>query len=688
MKETKHIIPFEDSLEYSESPIFVNAKKVETIEEKEIAENYIERRFTLSKYEEEKIREKIYCVHDIAEGQVYKYPFHKIYEVLSKHFKGRTPFWTYKKAPKEIKYFFEVIDNMLVYRFFIWDKRYFKEGVKQGLYESFRVIFDKDGVYKENRDSIAIFDTTTVNYFSKFWGSATTLDDSTCFSWNSLNKQVDLKEIFGEKLNSILYYVGQDSNSIGHFRILCDSYSKLYLTENVFKNTPKDILKHLDEPFVIDETRCSYRDGYVQVETNKDFCCFHVIVKNIEIERIYIKNGKIYKFGYNLFKNKFVSTKREKMFAMKTDIINCNELPSKYKDINFRYISDNLKFILYAEKYPILEQLAKVGMYAVVNGVLLNSKTVPSFVKEYKSIKKMLKVKKITESICDLGYMEMLSCLELAYTGADINKRINIARYYSYEVIKQIVDTYKANNKNPMHFFNALDLHQKGSKRVLAHSYVDYLKFRKEANEYRGYEYYPEIIKVSDIQYKHDLAYKEHIAQSEASYYKAYDAKFKEKIKSKEYTNFLYENDEFTIKIPESYLDLKMEGFKLNHCVATYYSSVAKGNCNILFLREKNHEDIPFMTIELRKNSFDSSSYIMSQCKGRNNTNTINNNLSEFLKKWKEEKNIIEDYERNYIDDVEYDDDYFSGESDYAPALVRNPNNYNDNDDDDEDVWF
>lgn len=63
-----------------------------------------------------------------------------------------------------------------------------------------------------------------------------------------------------------------------------------------------------------------------------------------------------------------------------------------------------------------------------------------------------------------------------------------------------------------------------------------------------------------------------------------------------------YQNDKYIIKAPTSYIELLNEGKSLNHCVGGYSKAVSKGYTNILFVRYKVEESVPFMTLEVKRN--------------------------------------------------------------------------------------
>lgn len=72
--------------------------------------------------------------------------------------------------------------------------------------------------------------------------------------------------------------------------------------------------------------------------------------------------------------------------------------------------------------------------------------------------------------------------------------------------------------------------------------------------------------------------------------------------KRRETYNFSTEEDKYIIKIPEKLSEITTEGQVLGHCVGGYVSNHARGETNILFLREKINPDHPFFTIEVNNN--------------------------------------------------------------------------------------
>ena len=53
---------------------------------------------------------------------------------------------------------------------------------------------------------------------------------------------------------------------------------------------------------------------------------------------------------------------------------------------------------------------------------------------------------------------------------------------------------------------------------------------------------------------------------------------------------------------PKCVQDIKDESVQMNNCVSSYIKNVIDGNCDILFLRNKDDKDKSLVTIEVRDN--------------------------------------------------------------------------------------
>lgn len=72
-----------------------------------------------------------------------------------------------------------------------------------------------------------------------------------------------------------------------------------------------------------------------------------------------------------------------------------------------------------------------------------------------------------------------------------------------------------------------------------------------------------------------------------------------EKLQEDRIAKFEFENDDYCIRVPHELTEITKEGVCLHHCVGGYVDRHANGNTNIIFLRRKEAEDVPFYTIEI-----------------------------------------------------------------------------------------
>lgn len=74
------------------------------------------------------------------------------------------------------------------------------------------------------------------------------------------------------------------------------------------------------------------------------------------------------------------------------------------------------------------------------------------------------------------------------------------------------------------------------------------------------------------------------------------------KLQEDRIAKFEYENDEYCIRVPHELSEITKEGLWLHHCVGGYLDRHANGSTNIIFLRRKDAEEVPFYTIEIDGN--------------------------------------------------------------------------------------
>ena len=103
----------------------------------------------------------------------------------------------------------------------------------------------------------------------------------------------------------------------------------------------------------------------------------------------------------------------------------------------------------------------------------------------------------------------------------------------------------------------------------------------------------PVSVSVTKIQDVHDLLTKifnQHKMQIDK-------AKFKKAKDS--YKTFLFKDENFVLRLPETNDDLVREGATLNHCVASYTNAFMENRSAILFIRRNDAPDEPYYTMEV-----------------------------------------------------------------------------------------
>lgn len=73
-----------------------------------------------------------------------------------------------------------------------------------------------------------------------------------------------------------------------------------------------------------------------------------------------------------------------------------------------------------------------------------------------------------------------------------------------------------------------------------------------------------------------------------------------EKLQEGRIKEFECDGDKYCIRVPHKLEEITQEGISLNHCVGGYVGRHAMGDTNIIFLRKRESENVPFYTIEVK----------------------------------------------------------------------------------------
>ena len=103
------------------------------------------------------------------------------------------------------------------------------------------------------------------------------------------------------------------------------------------------------------------------------------------------------------------------------------------------------------------------------------------------------------------------------------------------------------------------------------------------------------------------------------------------------YPEFEYKNDKFLIKYPDKLSDLPAEGNALKHCVGNYVDRVLEKRAYIMFIRNIDNPDKPFITLHFEGEK----EYSIVQAHGMCNSNVAEYpGVFEFIKEWANKYNI------------------------------------------------
>lgn len=176
-----------------------------------------------------------------------------------------------------------------------------------------------------------------------------------------------------------------------------------------------------------------------------------------------------------------------------------------------------------------------------------------------------------------------------------------------------------------------LDIIKEKPDNFTIHNYKDILMMLDNMNQLSAYN-----LKISTEE-QINILHNEIIISYKAEQNKELEENF-EKVKN-DAKKYEYSEKSFSIISPNEISDIAIESKTLSHCVIMYVPKIVKKECFILFLRKNDNITEPFYTIEVSpKNK-------IIQIKGKNNKNIDNKNISNFIKRWAEKKNIT--YEKD-----------------------------------------
>lgn len=161
----------------------------------------------------------------------------------------------------------------------------------------------------------------------------------------------------------------------------------------------------------------------------------------------------------------------------------------------------------------------------------------------------------------------------------------------AYRSALEIAENYDLPiNKFIKYIYFECDVSQGLNASTAISQYEDYIRMTTEMG-YENFDRYPKTLRMA-----HDIAARNYqIVLNEQELEEWNDA-------YEQHSQYTYSYKDYTIFPPKEPSDLVREGNMLNHCVSSYINKVRKQVSSVLFLRLKEDEERPLVTIEVKDN--------------------------------------------------------------------------------------
>lgn len=658
MKETKHLLPFEDNLIIKDRkafPVLFLYKRKDPKDKKRY------------KTMEELQKHMVWHVIDSINGIAYETEFCRATEAAA-DFQERTGHillsneWERKRT--SLRYYdkLERIGDLIVFRIFRYHPLLFNE--PQGMYEIFRIIFGKDGAWQENRTEMLPLEPYMV------YQPGSVLKHIVSLEYNKSDflcgqDQLMLYQIRDElKSWNIFKFPNAYEDGID-LKYLCSVYFRSIKKQHYNKNVPAEVIEHLN------------------LESNDPLPGYYIAKQHNEC--VYISKDHWYLFKKNVYTEQWSSSNR----------VGCLDLLLSYRpkekiigDTSKAWAGTMLEQCFYncklkvpflwameqQKKYLSLEQALKIHRYDLFDTIFDHI----SFLEKAKKMKKSMQ-KRITfngytagtllshpiDPKDDLSKVLGISGRQIKlypkfgilmdyYTLSNTNSYCKQLApeirgiLYSFVPVSVLnhpeVCRYIQNHPHSVQFLNAVAKRLKKENYDVAMQELmdycimgEYLKTRvTEEERIMLDEIYPKYTSPSKIKELHDR-----ILQLNIMYEQRCDAEENErKLKieqnipdlKKKNKRMEYENEYFKLVLPKNADEIRKEGFELLHCVGRYVYDVGAGNTTILFLRRQSNPNRSFMTMEVTNNG------VIAQFFGLHDSFNKDPEVRDFVKEYAEKK--------------------------------------------------
>lgn len=294
-----------------------------------------------------------------------------------------------------------------------------------------------------------------------------------------------------------------------------------------------------------------------------------------------------------------------------------------------------MKWLSAAAQHPQIEMLAKMGLNALVNDLVIRKRKLTREIKwGEKDPRKAFgltgpELKEFCAIDGDSADLRWYKMLRKAGVRTSFREIAEAKRHVTGDTMDRFFRACAAGcGVRPMKAVGYI--HKQRGDSYLTHDtiilWVDYV----EAAKYCGYALDdPQVLMPKRLKQAHDGAVEtelqlrnERELQDDGPYQKRYQRLM---------DRYGFEDEQFFIRAPSSSREIIAEGKVLNHCVGRYAGKHAKGRTNILFLRRKSNPFLPAWTIEIR-----GTDLIQVQGRSDRSENRPKGEAKVFLDQWLE----------------------------------------------------
>ena len=298
------------------------------------------------------------------------------------------------------------------------------------------------------------------------------------------------------------------------------------------------------------------------------------------------------------------------------------------------------RYLLEYLEYPQLEYFVKMGLYRLAGDLIYSGqKLLPD--SESKDMRKILNISKTKIAVMkkyNLGLKGLTVMRWLEKEDINLNEKetynftflydsriTTIIEYREYAPIKRIMNYLLKQISGPyenQRFTLDSNLELLTEKQIrefgnCASDWMDYMEWSKELGREMQSKYvlFPKSLKLA-----HDKTMKEYqIHENKVGHTVEHAKMLRDRRKVNQILNderHLLEDKikkgNYFLKVPNDWKEIRKEGDLLGHCVGSYISNIAEGECQIYFLRKKKEPEKPFYTMEWANGK-------VWQCRGKGN---------------------------------------------------------------------